>query len=204
MKLLNIIANNFLSYENLSLDLNKNMCLIEGWNYDENSSNGSGKSSIIDAITYCIYGEIPRKIKTDEVINNINKKECKLELEFELNNENYKIVRTRKPNDLYIIKENNVIRGKDIPETQDIINDIIKIDFKTFINSIYLSQNGKSEFIGLTDIEKQKILTELMDLSIFDRAYALTNDKLKEISLDIDFEKIKLTLKYNYAHKIIA
>jgi DNA repair exonuclease SbcCD ATPase subunit len=185
MILKNIKAHNFMSYSDLELDLDRGMSLIEGWNFDENSANGSGKSAVLEAITYCIYGQTPRGMKTDEVVNESKNKGCSLELLFDLNGVEYKIVRTRKPNDLILVKTGEEIRGKDIKETQEIIEKLIKVDFKTFITSTYISQDGTFNFIELSDPQKQELLTNILDLSVFDRAYDCTFNLIKEFTNDM-------------------
>lgn len=190
LELLYAKAKNFLSYKEVSLDLNQGMCLIEGWNHDENSSNGAGKTAALDILSFGIFDEVPRDLKIDEIINEQEGKDCQTEVGFKLNGSTYQIFKTRKPNDAYIIKDGvELPRGKDLKETREMIQKLIKLDYQTFINSIYLSQGGKSEFIALTDVEKQKILTEVLDLSIFDDGYKIASQQIKE--LDQGFSKIQ-------------
>lgn len=171
-----------MSYKEVYFDLCQGMCLIEGWNYDENSSNGAGKSVLMDLVSYCLFDEIPRDLKVDEVINDQEGKGCELEVAFKLNGVTYQVFKKRKPNDAYIIKDGlELPRGKDLKETREQIQNLIKFDYRTFTNSIYLAPGGKSEFISLSDTEKQKILTEVLDLTIFDDAYKAVSQKIKEL-----------------------
>lgn len=181
LELLYAKGKNFMSYKEIYFDLCQGMSLIEGWNHDENSSNGSGKSSLLDLLSYGLFDEVPRDLKIDEVINEAEGKECETEIGFKLNNSVYQIVKKRKPNDAYIIRDGiELPRGKDLKETREQIQRLIRFDYKTFVNSIYLTQGGKSEFIALSDSDKQKILTEVLDLSIFDDAYKSASQTMKD------------------------
>jgi len=183
-------AKNFLSYQELKIEFDKKLCLINGWNHDEDTANGAGKTTILDAICFALFGEIPRGVKVDEIINRKAKKECIVQLYFSIGEDNYTITRSRKPNTLAIKKGNKEIVGKDLKETQQLIEQIIKIDFNIFTNSVYFTQNAKSRFISATDNEKKDILTQILDLSIFDRAYDNTNKSLRLLKEGLDRSEV--------------
>jgi DNA repair exonuclease SbcCD ATPase subunit len=90
---------NFLSYgENIeTIDLTKpGIKLVLGKNMQDDGSNGSGKSSaVVDSIVYALYGKTTKKLLTDDVVNNINKKDCFLELGFQIGKDDYRIERYR-------------------------------------------------------------------------------------------------------------
>lgn len=188
MSQLNILyaeAKNFGPYREVRLNFNKGMTLIEGWNYDEDTSNGSGKTFLMDLIAFGLFDEIPRNLKIDEVVNDSINKECEIEICFELFGSKYQIIKKRKPNDAFIIKDGKELpRGKDLKETRQMIQDIIKFDYSTFVNSIYLSQDDKSKFIALSDPKKQEILTQVLDLSIFDKSYKIVSARIKDVEIE--------------------
>ena len=183
MKIINLYCKNFMSFRELELDLsNISISLIDGWNIDDNSASGSGKTSIMDSISFALFGESPRGIKSDEFINDEAKKDCIVVLDIDLEDGNVlTISRSRKPNELSVKINGESKVGTDVNETQKIIERMIKLDYNTFINSIYFTQNASQRFISANDTEKREILTKILDLGQFDEAYERCNKKLKDI-----------------------
>jgi len=188
-----IKANNFFSWEKLEFDFKSGVTLISGENLDDGSSEGSGKSSIFEALVWCIYGQSSRDVNIDDVIRT-GQKSCIVEVELE---DGTYIVRSRKPNQLYIGHNDSESKevGKDARETQALINSLIGMSFSTFCNSVYFAQNYSNKFITASQEDKAKIFSELQDLSIFDRAGKKTADKLKQIKIDL------ISLSNSYLHK---
>lgn len=180
MELLEVKANNFGSFKYLPMPLDRGVCLISGFNRDDKTSNGSGKTTLLEAIPFALFGELSKNIKIDEIINNKTKEKCSVELTA-LDGENkYKIIRTRKPNDLKFFINEEEILCKDSKELQEKIEKTLGINFKTFLNSIYFSQASKIRFVESNDTEKQEILTELLDMSVYDQAREYTVEQIKD------------------------
>lgn len=176
-------AKNFLSWSDLEFSFEDGVTLIEGYNYDDNTSEGSGKSAIINALCFGLYGRLPKDSTIDEVIKK-GEKSCSVEIV--LTNGTV-IGRTRYPNDLYIREglKGNPLRGKDARETQKMIEKLIGISFNTFCQTIYFPQNGISKFVSATEEEKAKILSEVQDLNLFDEARVKAQVKIKELELKL-------------------
>lgn len=172
-----IRAKDFLSWETLDFVLLPGTTLIEGWNNDDETPEGSGKSSILNALCWGLYGSIPKDAKTDDVIRE-GAKGCEVEIEF---TDGLKIFRSRKPNEVYLHypKSDNKTKGKDAKETQALIEAAFGMSFETFCQSVYFSQNYPNKFITAPEVEKAKILSEIQDLSIFDRARKDAAERLK-------------------------
>jgi len=174
-----INATNFLSWENLQFDVTSGVTLIEGWNYDDETPEGSGKSAIPNALVWCLYGKLPKDAKIDDVIRE-GQKSCQVTVVL---SDGTQVVRKRKPNDLHLIDPANPkekIKGKDAKETQAWIETLLGFSFETFCQSVYFAQNYPKKFVTGTEEEKGKILSELQDLSIFDRARKKAHNLLKE------------------------
>jgi DNA repair exonuclease SbcCD ATPase subunit len=175
-----IKATNLFSWENLSFHIESGITQITGFNYDDATSEGSGKSSIPNILAWTLYGKVPKDAKIDEVIregSNSGKGEVKLST-------GEIIARARKPNDLYIVDQDGVvIRGKDAKETQNLVNALIKLDFEAFCQSVYFAQNYPKKFITANEQDKATILSDIQDLSVFDRARKKTQDLIKEKEL---------------------
>lgn len=175
-----IRAKNFLSWENLEFEVAKGVTLIQGFNHDDNTPEGSGKSAILNALAWGLFGKIPKDANVDDVIREGASK-CEVEIELD----GFSIYRSRKPNDLCIIQNNKEVRGKDARETQVQIEKLIGMSFDSFCQSIYFAQNYPNKFVTANQENKGKILSEILDLEQFDRARKAANDKLKLVNEEL-------------------
>lgn len=174
-----VVAKNFLSWGAMEFDFKSGVTLIDGWNEDDQTSEGSGKSSIPNAVVWGLYGKIPKDANIDDVIKE-GEKECFVEVHFD---DRTIIKRSRHPNDLVLLKytENawNHVKGKDARETQTIIEEYLGLSFETFCQTIYFAQNYLKKFITSNQEEKGKILSEVQDLGLFDKAIKEVKSLLK-------------------------
>jgi DNA repair exonuclease SbcCD ATPase subunit len=173
-----VILRNFLSWSELEFDINSGISLIDGWNYDDNTAEGSGKSAIFNAVSWCLFGKLPKDTKIDDIIKD-GETSCQVVLIFD--NDKYRVIRSRKPNDLYIVnvETQQKIKGKDAKETQTLIEEFVGLSFESFCQSIYFAQNYDKKFITSNNEEKGKILSEIQDLNIFDKARKNTLELIK-------------------------
>lgn len=186
----------FQSWKELEVSFEEGTTLVSGSNVDDNTAEGSGKSAIFNAITWCLWGRLPKDTNIDDVIS-IGQKDCIVAVILE---DGHTIVRSRSPNDLVIhvhyacdaTDNPTELRGKDMKDTQKMINDLVGMSFETFCQSIYFPQNYEKKFITANEEEKAKILSEIQDLTIFDRASKKSNDKFK--FNEIQLEKVKLSI----------
>ena len=218
-----IKASNFLCFgeKGIELDFNdlKNIVLIKGINHDvvgeggKFSSNGSGKSSIPECIVYALYGKTiksPKKISHKDVINNKSGKKLSVELCFD----DYKIVRTRKPDSLRVWKsdasvfdESTEITLGGMPTTQELIENIIGLSYESFLNVCVFTDDNGSSFLELEPNDKRKIIENLLNLEKY-RNYLETvkillkesKDFLKTTAIELSLvESNKLTAENNVA-----
>jgi DNA repair exonuclease SbcCD ATPase subunit len=185
-----ISASNFFSWELLEFDFQSGVTLITGDNLDDGTSEGAGKSSIANALCWALYGELPKDTNIDDVIRT-GQKSCMVTVQ--LNNGSM-ITRSRKPNQLFISdwEVTSVEQGKDVKETQKMIESLIGMSFDTFCQSVYFAQNYTNKFITATQENKAKILSELQDLSVFDKASRQSHEKAKQAKndhLQVEIEK---------------
>lgn len=174
-------ATNFLSWENLEFNFTNGVTLISGFNNDDQSPEGSGKSAIPNALCWGLYGKIPKDAKIDDVIR-YGAKSCSVVVDLETG---LKIVRTRKPNDLYIEQDGKIIKGKDANETQELIEFHLGMSFDAFVQAVYFAQNYPKKFITSTQEEKGKILSDIQDLNVFDEARKKILSELREQSVEL-------------------
>lgn len=172
-----IKAKNFFSWKELNFNFEPGITLIAGQNFDDNTSEGVGKSSIPNSLCWVLYGRLPKDVNIEDVIQT-GEKSCKVEVELD---SGIIISRSRKPNELIINKAGQIIQGKDAKETQKLINDLVGMSFETFCQSVYFGQNYNNKFITANQEDKAKILSELQDLSVFDKAHKQAGDRLKDL-----------------------
>ncbi len=180
MKILKIQGKNFWSYSDIEFDFDKGLCLIEGYNADEQGSNGSGKSAFLNSVCFALFGDLPKSIKIDEVINKVVGSACLIELELEDNGSKYRVIRGRSPNVLKFFINEEQVSDVDAKKTQKLIEQTLGITYSIFVNSVYFAQSS-SNFLVASDEQKKTILTELLNLKVFDKAEDLVRSKLKSI-----------------------
>jgi DNA repair exonuclease SbcCD ATPase subunit len=172
-----LVAENFMSWERLEFDFKQGIMLVEGWNHDDGSSNGSGKSSIFNALCIALYDKLPKDVNIDEVIRE-GEKSCTITL---FTNDNFQIVRKRGPNERYIVSPTGeVMKGKDAKETQKKIQAMMGMSYETFCQAIYFAQNYPNKFIRATEEEKAKIFSEIQDLTWCDKSAKKAHELYKE------------------------
>ncbi|NMG05653.1 SMC family ATPase [Brasilonema sp. UFV-L1] len=168
---------NFLSYCDTTLDFRglHTACIC--------GSNGAGKSSLLEAITWAIWGE-SRASSEDDVIHT-GAKEVRVDFIFEANQQTYKVIRTRVRGGSGALEFQiqtptgfRPLTGKGIRATQDLILEHIKLDYETFINSAYLRQGRADEFMLKRPSERKEILAELLKLNQYDQL----EERAKELS----------------------
>lgn len=188
IEFLQVRAKNFMSIGSTPVELTLNeyaKSLIIG-------KNGNGKSVIIEAIIFALYGKPYRKINKSALINSINGKQCETEIEFKINDKHYKIIRTIKP-DTFKIYENDILLDQDAA-TKDyqsyLENTILKMDYKTCVQMVIIGAMGYTPFLQLKAAERRTFIESILDLQLFSNM----NKNLKSIQSE---EKTKYTTSQN-------
>lgn len=182
---------NFQSWPELEFEVSDGICLVKGYNHDDNTSEGAGKSSILNAMCWGLFGEIPKDTKVDDVIKQ-GEKSCEVIIKL---SDGYTIERRRKPNDLALWSPSaaHSIRGKDARETQKLIEKHIGFTYETFLQSVYFAQNSLVKFLLLNEDGKAKILSNIANTDIFDSARKKAHDIAREAFMKLSIEKNKLS-----------
>lgn len=178
---------NFLSIEEAIMKIeNRGLVLIEGKNNtnEKFKSNGSGKSSLLDSIVYALYDTTSKGIQADDVVNNKVGKNTVVILEGRKNEDRYRIERYRKhtknKNKVKLFVNDKEITAKSTKDTNKLIEQIVGIDYNTFINSIMFSQgNGAGRFAIATDKEKKEILENLVNMMIYAKSQDIAKNRVK-------------------------
>lgn len=174
---------NFLSYqEEQTFDFDGNLTLIT-------AKNGSGKTSISDALFYVLFGKNIRSKKLNDLINiNIGKK-LKVELEFNIDEDKYKIIRGIKPNIFEIYENDKLIdMNGSIKEYQKQLENILQFDELVFTQLLYLGANvtNSKNFMELNSKEKEDVFQILMDTSYFNELNVKGKEYKKHLKNNID------------------
>ena len=195
MDILSVSIRNFLIVGQADIDLsNRGLCRIAGENSDDttSSSNGAGKSSIIEGLYWALFGETLRNIKSaDGVVNNRVGKDCSVAVCLHEEGTRYRIERYRKhskhKNNLYLYINDVDSRGKDNKETQQYIESVIGMDKMSFANSVVFGQgHGKNlkRFSEMGDSEKKETLEKILNLRAFAQSYEIVKSRLKDLDLN--------------------
>jgi len=167
---------------------------IAGENLDDttSSSNGSGKSCILEAVYWCLFGDTLRSIKSsDGVVNNNVKKDCSVVVQMEEDDTKYRVERYRKhtknKNNLYLYINDVDSRGKDNKETQEFIESILGMDKISFANSIIFGQGHSKNlkrFSEMGDAEKKATMEKVLNIEVFAKAHEIAKRVLHDLIHD--------------------
>ena len=197
MKLLSVNAHNFLSFEDLSLDLdNQGLVLLDGTNKDSSDgafqNNGVGKSTFLASIFYAIYGETPDGRSANNVINRDKGKDTKVTLSLEVGGHNYRIERGRKKNFTKLFEDDKELEYSTMKETQNAIENLIGIPEEVFRTTLFFDGHYTTPFSEMTDKQKKEFLSAVVDLEVYTKAHEKTKEDIKGVNLEIDQVDFKI------------
>ena len=170
-------------------------------------TNGAGKSTMLDALTFALFGKPFRNINKPKLINTINDRECVVEVEFRIGAKEYKIERGMKPAIFNIYCDGTLVNQdakatdyQEVLETQ-----ILKFNYKAFTQIVILGSSSFVPFMQLPAADRRAIIEELLDIKIFSHMNVIVKGKLNDIKtilqdtktkLDATISKIDLQKKY--------
>ena len=165
---------NFLSTGNYFTEIN----LCRNTNTLVVGSNGAGKSTMLDALCFVLFGKAFRNINKPQLVNSINQKDCLVECNFSIGNKDFRIVRGMKPNvfEIYIDGDllNQDAASKDYQEHLEKV--ILKLNYKSFTQIVILGSASFTPFMQLSAADRRAIIEDLLDIQIF----STMNNVLKE------------------------
>jgi DNA repair exonuclease SbcCD ATPase subunit len=143
--------------------------------------NGAGKSTIVDALNFVLFGRPYRKIKIGDLVNRTNGKHLHTEIELSKNNQQWKIIRGLSPQKLEIYKGKEQLPRQDIKEMQVYIEtNILGFDEKIFRQIVTLGSGYYVPFLKLPLAQKREVIEQLFELDIFSKMKAVVKDKLSK------------------------
>lgn len=169
-------------------------------------SNGSGKSSMICAITFALFGKAFRNINKPMLPNSINQTNCLVEIEFDIGSKSYKVVRGIKPTIFEIYCDNELkdqdSRSKDYQKYLE--EDILKLNFKTFKQIVVLGSKSFVPFMLLPAADRRAVSEDILDIQVYSlmskiakQRISLNEDAIKDIEREIKVLNEKIQLQKN-------
>ena len=170
-------------------------------------SNGAGKSTILDALTFSLFGKPFRKINKPMLVNSINEKDCLTEIEFSIGKQEYKVVRGIKPNKFEIYCNGQLWNqeASAVDQQKNFENNVLKMNYKSFTQIVVLGSSTFVPFMRLPLAQRREIIEDILDIQVFSTMNVLLKDKVRENNDEIkklDYEvhlleeKIDLQKKY--------
>ena len=198
---------NFLSTGNQYTEIQFNECattLIVG-------TNGAGKSTVLDALTFSLFGKPFRKINKSQLINSTNEKDSRVEVEFSIGDLQWKVVRAIKPNIFEIWKDGNCLNQFSNANDQQkwLEQNVIKMNYKSFTQIVILGSSTFVPFMQLTATNRREVIEDLLDIKIFSSMNNLIRDKIKIVrdetrTLDLKKESLndKVEMQNNWIKEL--
>lgn len=173
--------------------------------------NGSGKSTMLDAICFGLFGKPFRNINKPQLLNSINKKQMEVQIEFTIGTKSYKVVRGIKPNIFEIYCNGDLVdQDAAMRDTQKYLEDsILKLNYKSFTQIVILGSASFTPFMQLPPGTRREIIEDLLDIQIFTTMNQVLKDKqnelkdaLKNAENQLEVLKQKATLQKEYVETL--
>ena len=193
------------SFTEIQLDQKKSTLIV--------GQNGAGKSTMLDAISFALFGKPHRNINKPQLINSVNQKGCVVEVEFTIGQGKFKVVRGIKPGIFEIWKNGTMInQSSHAKEYQKILEqNILKLNHKSFHQVIVLGSSSFIPFMQLPAGHRRDVIEDLLDINVFSKMNIILRekmnmlkDKLKDNNYKIDIQNTKIETQKKYIRDITA
>jgi DNA repair exonuclease SbcCD ATPase subunit len=171
-------------------------------------SNGAGKSTILDALTFSLYGKSFRKINKPQLVNSTNEKNCLVEIEFTVNNTEWKVIRGIKPAVFEIYRDGQVLdqNASSVDQQRWLEQNVLKMNYKSFTQIVILGSSSFVPFMQLPVASRREVVEDLLDIRIFSSMNGLIKDKIRSLREEIrtlDLKKDNLKEKVEMQRNFI-
>jgi len=174
-------------------------------------TNGAGKSTMLDALTFVLFNKSFRKINKSQLINTTNERDCLVEIEFSVNSRDYLVRRGIKPNIFDIeVNGNPLHKEADDRANQRILEEsILKVNYKSFTQIVILGSSTFVPFMQLTTANRREVIEDLLDIRIFSVMNNLIKDsirtrkeQIKSLNLKKDNLKDKMKMQQEFIEEL--
>ena len=156
-------------------------------------TNGAGKSTVLDALTFSLFGKPFRKINKPQLINSVNEKDCRVEVEFSIGNTDWKIVRGIKPA-LFEIWRNDTPLDQSsaaLDQQKWFEQTVLKMNYKSFTQIVILGSSTFVPFMQLSAAHRREVIEDLLDIKIFSSMNIVIKEKIRQSKEEIKVLELK-------------
>ncbi len=159
-------------------------------------ANGSGKSTMLDALCFSLFGKPFRNVNKPQLLNSINQKDCVVEVEFDINNKSYKVIRGIKPNKFEIYQDGELLnQDAAMKDYQEFLEKfILKMNYKSFTQIVILGSASFTPFMQLSASDRRSIIEDLLDIQIFSTMNSIAKERLSGNKDEITQKKYDIDL----------
>ena len=170
-------------------------------------TNGAGKSTILDALTFVLFNKPFRKITKPQLVNTVNEKECVVEIEFSTGVTDWKIIRGIKPNVFEIYKNDQMLdkAAANADQQKWLEENVLKMNYKSFTQIVILGSASFVPFMQLSGANRREIIEDLLDIKIFSfmsnilkEKIRSTNDDIRELTIRKDLVEEKIDMQQSF------
>ena len=173
--------------------------------------NGSGKSTMLDAVCFSLFNKPFRKISKTQLINSINNKKMIVEIEFRIGGKEFKVIRGVKPS-IFEVYCNGQMLDQDaaVRDTQKYLEEsILKMNFKSFTQIVILGSASFTPFMQLPTASRREIIEDILDIEIFTtmnqvlrEKIAVLRDEIRDVESEVEVAKSKATVQRKYIEQL--
>ncbi len=155
--------------------------------------NGAGKSTVLDALTFSLFGKPFRKINKPQLLNSVNEKDCVAEVEFSIGPTNWKIIRGMKPNIFEIWRDGNKLdqSAAMVDQQKWLEQNVLKMNYKSFTQIVILGSSTFVPFMQLSAKDRREVIEDLLDIRIFSSMNNVLKEKIRELKDNIRVYDLK-------------
>jgi DNA repair exonuclease SbcCD ATPase subunit len=150
-------------------------------------TNGAGKSTVLDALCFVLFGKSFRRINKPQLINSVNDKDCRVEIEFDVGNISWKVIRGIKPNIFEVYRDDLLLdqSATVLDQQKWLEQNVIKMNFKSFTQIVILGSSTFVPFMQLSTTHRREVIEDLLDIKIFSSMNNIIKEKIRSVKEDI-------------------
>jgi DNA repair exonuclease SbcCD ATPase subunit len=156
-------------------------------------TNGAGKSTVLDALTFSLFGKPFRKINKPQLINSVNEKDCKVEVEFSIGSTDWKLIRGIKPAVFEIIRDGKVLdqASAALDQQKWLEQNVLKMNYKSFTQIVILGSSTFVPFMQLPASHRREVIEDLLDIKIFSSMNTIIKEKIRSVKEEMKVLELK-------------